>query len=384
MLKIERNIFNMDQSADIAIVGAGIVGLAHACMSLRKGHKVVLFERDEFPVGATVRNFGLIWPIGQEPGQDLERALRSRIHWQQLSREAGFWLHDNGSLHLAYHEDEMEVLAQFLERSAGAGYQCSLIDADEVIRLSPMVNPVGLLGGLFSRSESTVYSRDAVKQLLHWLQETKGLTVIRGTAVTEVSFPYIKTAGGKWKADKIFVCSGADFETLYPSVFQEQGLVKCRLQMMKARIAGGFPQGPSLCAGLTLRHYKAFSECASLPRLNARYDALEPRFREHGIHVLVSSNPAGELILGDSHHYGQTFEPFDREEVNELILGYLKTFTRVPDLQIVQRWHGVYPKLHGKTFLRVDPEPGVTIVNGLGGAGMTLSFGIAEEIVNML
>src|SRR5688572_28160179 len=92
-----------DRSADIAIVGAGIAGLAHAYMALRKGYRVVLFERDQFAVGASVRNFGLVWPIGQEPGVGLDRALRAREHWLDVARQAGFWIHQNGSLHLAYH-----------------------------------------------------------------------------------------------------------------------------------------------------------------------------------------------------------------------------------------------------------------------------------------
>ena len=40
---------------DIIIVGGGIVGLAHAYMALRKGLKVVLFDREQFAVGASVR-----------------------------------------------------------------------------------------------------------------------------------------------------------------------------------------------------------------------------------------------------------------------------------------------------------------------------------------
>lgn len=46
-------------------------------------------------------------------------------------------------------------------------------------------------------------------------------------------------------------------------------------------------------------------------------------------------------------------------------------------------WNGVYPKLkNGATEIVVSPMEGVTIVNGIGGAGMTLSFGLAEQLVN--
>jgi glycine/D-amino acid oxidase-like deaminating enzyme len=99
---------------------------------------------------------------------------------------------------------------------------------------------------------------------------------------------------------------------------------------------------------------------------------------------MVAQNATGELIIGDSHEYGLNPEPFDREEINSYILNYLQTFARFPDGAIAERWHGIYAKLPGRSELIIHPEPGVTIVNALGGAGMTLSFGLAEEVIASL
>lgn len=151
--------------------------------------------------------------------------------------------------------------------------------------------------------------------------------------------------------------------------------------MMKAVPLTPVDIGPSLCAGLTLRHYAAFSKCTSLKKLDARYDSENQKLKEHGIHILVSQNQAGELIIGDSHHYFKTVEPFDSEEVNALILSELNKFLSIP-YKITERWHGVYPKLPGRLDVVLEPAANVQIVNGLGGAGMTLSFGLAEEVVS--
>lgn len=374
----------MDRSADIAVVGAGIVGLAHAYMALRKGYRVVLFERDEFAVGASIRNFGLVWPIGQEPGTGLNRALRARQHWIEVAEQAGFWINKNGSLHVAYHQDEWDVLNEFMELYKESEYQCSLLNSNDVLAKSPVVQNKNLYGGLWSETEGTVYAREAIRRIPLWLKEKYGLILKFGHVVKEISLPHIKTARESWTVDKVFICNGADFETLYPEVFDQHPVSKCKLQMMKAVSDRKINLGPTLCAGLTLRHYAAFTKCPSLQKLDARYDSESLDYKDHGVHVLLAQNEAGEFIIGDSHHYSRTVEPFDSEHVNEVILNYLKSFVDLGNLKITERWHGVYPKVKGNIDLVVEVEKGVTIVNGLGGAGMSLSFGLAEDIIGAL
>ncbi|HEY0655556.1 MAG TPA: TIGR03364 family FAD-dependent oxidoreductase [Chryseosolibacter sp.] len=374
----------MDRSADIAIVGSGIAGLAHAYAALKKGYRVVLFERDTHAVGASIRNFGLLWPIGQVPGPDLDRALRTREIWNDVAAGARVWLRENGSLHLAYNKDEWDVLQEFAELYKMERYQFSMLTPDEVISLSPHVRGENLKGGMLSTTEATVYSREAIKQIPIWLTEKFGLITRFGHAVKEVTLPHIHTTRESWTVKHVIICSGADFQSLYPFEYERQGLIKCKLQMMKGVMPKKFMLGPSLCAGLTLRHYKAFENCKSLKALSDRFDAENPFLHENGIHVLVSQNQYGELILGDSHHYSSTPDPFDFANVDDAVLQYLDTFMNTNGIRITERWNGVYPKLKSGTHMVVKPQPGVTIVNGLGGAGMTLSFGLAEEVVASL
>ncbi len=54
----------------------------------------------------------------------------------------------------------------------------------------------------------------------------------------------------------------------------------------------------------------------------------------------------------------------------------------IESLTITERWNGTYAKSTAGENLIISPERNVKIVNALGGAGMTLSFGLAEELVN--
>jgi FAD dependent oxidoreductase TIGR03364 len=371
-----------EQYADVAVIGAGIVGLAHAYAAAKKGLRVVLFERSQRAVGASIRNFGMVWPIGQPSGTLYERAMRSRETWLEISPKAGIWCAPTGSLHLAYHADEWDVLQEYYATTPDAG--CELLNPDQVMMKSQAVQPDGLIGALWSASELNVDPRQAIHTLPTWLEQQHNVTLRFGTLVHGISMPFVETADERWQVDRVFVCSGNDFETLYPLAFAESGITRCKLQMLRTvSQPDNWQLGPCLCAGLTLLHYRAFAHCTTLDALRERVEYEMPFYVKEHIHVLLSQTALGELTIGDHHEYGLTHEPFDREEVNQAILRYLNTFARIPDLTIAERWHGIYPILPGKTELILQPEPQVTIVNALSGAGMTLSFGLAQETVAM-
>jgi FAD dependent oxidoreductase TIGR03364 len=368
------------QRAEIAVVGAGILGLAHAYIAAKRGHKVVLFERMPQAVGASIRNFGLIWPIGQPSGKLYERALRGRATWLEVAEEAELWCNANGSLHLAYHADELAVLEEFVGTFPDNDGHCELLTPEQVLHKSHAVNSNGLRGGLFSPLELTVDPREAVWRIPHWLAETYGVILRFGTAINAINMPVIETATETWHVDRVIVCSGVDFETLYPEVYAASGITRVKLQMMRTvPQPGAWRLGPTLCAGLTLTHYDAFKRCTSLNALTERFQREMPGYVANGIHLLLAQTAAGELTIGDSHEYGLHVEPFEKESINQLILSYLQTFARVPTLEIAERWHGVYAKLPDGAKLDREPEPNVIIISPPAGAGMTFAFGLAEE-----
>jgi FAD dependent oxidoreductase TIGR03364 len=396
----------MIQQFDDAVVGAGILGLAHAYHLARAGRRVVVFERSPRAMGASVRNFGMLWPIGQPAGRMRQMALRSREIWLEVLQAVDLWHDRAGSLHLAYREDEAQVLREFVAECGMRNAECGIRDGaspiphsafciphlltpGEVLARSPAVRPEGLLAGFWSPTETCVDPREVVARLPEWLGERYGVTFVFGAVVTGYDGLRVHVGEQEWAASHLYVCSGDDLNTLYPELLAGAGLVRCKLQMMRTRpYTDGWRAGPMLAAGLTLRHYASFQHCPTLPELRRRVAAETPEYDRYGIHVLVSQNGRGELILGDSHEYGDAIEPFDKSEIDELVLRYLDTFFRAPGRAgtgarpyIAARWHGTYARHPTEPYLVAHPAPNVTVVTGVGGAGMTLSFGLAEEVV---
>jgi FAD dependent oxidoreductase TIGR03364 len=372
----------MLQEFDDAVVGAGVLGLAHAYHLARRGRRVAVFERSRQACGASVRNFGMLWPIGQPAGPLLHLAQRSLEYWRQVLPAAGLWHDPCGSLHLAYHDDELQVLREFVEAAPTRGYTVELLSPAAVQRLAPAVRPAGLRGGMFSPVETCIDPRQVIARLPAWLTATFSVAFHFEHLVTGFDAGTVTARGRSFSADRLWVCSGEDLQTLYPEVLADAGLRRCKLQMMRSQAYDGFRVGPMLAAGLTQRHYKSFADCPTLAAVRQRVAAESPAFDRYGVHVLVSQNGRGEVTLGDSHEYDQGGEePFSHAHIDRLVLDYLHTFLDLPDLTIVSRWQGVYMSHPELPFIVAHPAADVTVVNGVGGNGMTLSFGLAEQAV---
>jgi len=362
------------------VVGAGIVGLAHAYTAARRGHSVAVFERSPRASGASIRNFGMVWPIGQPAGEMHQIALRSRAIWMELLEEAKLAYKPTGSLHVMYREDEAAVAKEFAELAPALGYRCHWLDADRTLERSQAIIHEGLIGALWSPTELTVDPREVILQIPAFLAERYGVQFNFSTQVEKIELPKIRTSGGEWTAEQAVVCGGDDFLTLYPEIFAGSGIKRCKLQMMRtAPQQAAWQLGPSLAGGLTLQHYSAFEVCRTLPALKQRIAAETPELNRWGIHILVSQTTAGEITIGDSHEYGNAVDVFDKLEIDQLILKHAQQFLRIPDFSIAERWHGIYAKHPEKAYFSVEASAGVRVITATGGAGMTLSFGLAEE-----
>lgn len=367
----------MKSKYDVVIVGAGIAGLAHAYIAGRSGQSVLVVERSSKASGASIRNFGMVWPVGQ-PTAVRPVAVRSREIWLQMLAEFGIWHDPVGCLHLAYHDDEFAVLREFNLLGGDLGYKTSILDTEQTLERFPSINPSRLKGSLFSDSEVCVFPPMVIRSLPEKLSSHYGVEFAFDTAVTNIEDGSLKVGNETVQFTEAIVCPGDDIKTLFPGLMDDPPLKPCKLQMLRS--APTAPIGTMLAAGLTLLHYANFQICPTVETVKQRIEAELPEYVKYKIHVMVSQHGDGRWTIGDSHEYGMDIEPFDQEYIDSLIMDYLKTMVvSVPEIET--RWHGIYLKRMDGPFAVRQPLPSVRVVTGLGGAGMTLSFGIAEKVI---
>jgi FAD dependent oxidoreductase TIGR03364 len=363
----------------VVIIGAGVIGLAHAVTARELGCEVVVLERDGRALGASVRNFGTLWPIGCGFGEEREQALFGVKKWKEIATAAGIWHRPCGSLSLAYREEAWAVLNEFCQGRGGF----ELLDAAAAARRFPAANPSGLRGALFSPEETVVHPPSALPALADHARRL-GVTVHFGTPVVKVLETEVETADGlRFPFDRLVIAAGEEMRLFFPEAIAAAEIHPCRLQMMRTvPQPTGYDLGAILVSDLTLCHYPAFRDCPSTPTLRSRLEAELPEHHCWGVHVIAAQHHDGTLTLGDSHEYGQDLPPESRTEVDELILRALRDFAIIPDLRIAARWQGTYLKSKiGRTQVVLRPHERVTLVTAMGGLGMTLSWGLARQTI---
>lgn len=365
----------MEQTFDLAVVGAGVLGLAHALAGVRLGKRVIVVDRDAQANGASVRNFGFVTVTGQARGEVWRRARRSAQLWNEVAGPAGIAVLQRGLTMVARRPEARAVLEAFLETEMAEG--CAWREAGDLGDRLPGSGDV--LGALTSAVDLRVESRTAIPRLAAWLEAAHGVAFLRGAAVRGVDTGRLETSAGVIRAECIIVCPGDDLVTLFPDTFARAGVTRCKLQMLRLADPGWRLPAPVM-SDLGLVRYLGYADLPQAAAVRARLEAEQAAHLEHGVHLIVAQSADGSLVVGDSHHYAATPDPFGRDDVDALILDeFEKVFGQAPPL-VLERWTGTYASADGHSLVET-PMPGVRLVVVTGGTGASTAFGLAEEVL---
>lgn len=378
----------MQPSCDVLVVGAGILGCAHAYQALTAGYSVMMIERDKEPQGASVRNFGQIVPSGMD--RKWQRIGRESLRiYKDLQAMGDIAVASHGSLYVATSEGELQLLEELRAINLAEDYPSELLTTAQCLARQPLLNPERVRGGLFYHQDMVAEPRHTVNRIRQLLIERFSLRFQSGTAITSIEEEgnrvIARTAAEQEiLAGKVIVCSGAVVDILYPEVFKASSMQIVKLQMLatKPQPEGTNLQG-SILTGRTIKRYEAFQECPSYDQVKEAELAADDYGLINGVHILYKMGEDRRVILGDSHHYFsvKSSEPvnFDQDdELDSFMIGEAKELVSLPDYGISHRWQGFYSQMTDTDIFAPQVSTNVHIVTGIGGKGMTGSLGFAK------
>ena len=282
-----------------------------------------------------------------------------------------------GSLTLARDDAELRVLKEAAARPDAVQRDFELLDPAAVREANPAVRGE-LAGGLLCRADAIVEPRLALPALRGHLAGP-GYEWLPGREATEIAPHAVRDHTGAWhQCDLVVFCPGAAFTGMvgrYLSCMARDGARRVRLQMMQTaptaeRLTTAVADGDSL------RYYPAYDLPAR--SLLAPQAPVAARTRAQ---LLMVQRADGGLTIGDTHEYDEPFAFDVDSEAYDHLQARAEALLGAPIPPIQRRWAGVYSEVGTGPALyhRSEPEPGVVLVTGLGGRGMTCAPAIAEE-----
>ena len=377
---------------DVICVGAGVLGTFHAYFAAKKGKRVLLIERDAKPYEGTVRNFGQCVPSGQEYPRWHELGIRAMHTYKHIQSLTDISVRKNGSCYIASDEQEMVLLQEMVERNLENGYPSQLLSAKETLLKYPSLKSDYVKGSLFFPEEISLEPRLAIHKIIEFVKEQASVEYKNNSTViscARINGKIELQCANKqiYTADTVFICSGREFKILYPGVFAQSGLRLSKLQMMITQPMPEVKLPGNILTGLSIRRYEGFHSLPSYPKLCAlpKNEELENKF---GIHILFKQAVDGSIIIGDSHEYAdssntETLDFGIDMYIHELMLREAKNIMNLPNWNIQSVWNGYY-STHSEGIYNTEIEPGIHIVTGIGGKGMSTSAGFAESHINQI
>lgn len=161
----------------VRILGAGIIGLSCADELVRRGHEVVVVDREPGR-GASWAAAGMLSPSSEVwHGEDalLDLGLRSLALWPGYAAGLGVQLHTTGTLLVGSDHGDLQQVERQGELLGGHGVGVDLLDRRELRRREPMLGP-RVAGGAWLRDDHSVDPRAVLAALLSRAPVTEGST----------------------------------------------------------------------------------------------------------------------------------------------------------------------------------------------------------------
>ena len=366
----------VESGTDLVVVGAGIVGLSHALHAVRAGLRVTVVERDERAVGASVRNFGHVCTTAQA-GEVLDLAVAAREEWLRLGAEAGLPILQHGTVVVARTAAQARVLQEFEAERGDAVRPLTTEAAADLLGFTPP----GIVAAAHLPADLRVDPTTASALIAAHL-ERLGVEFLWRTNVLALEPGLVRTTRGDLRTARTVVAVGHDVDRFFPDVADDHLLVRCRLRMMEVDApTGALP--PAVLTGSSMLRYDGLAQQPSAADVRAELLAESPVLLEQGVNLMLTQRPNGRLVIGDTHHYGVTEDPFEDEASDELVLAEIGRLFGAP-LTVRRRWRGVYASSAKAPFLVTEPIPGVTVASVTTGIGMTTALGLARRTVTDL
>ena len=345
-------------SADVAILGGGIVGAACAAALARDKVTVTLIEAGDGCGcnGATAAGMGHIVAMDDSEAQFALCCYSSRL-WRaiepDLPRQVEY--EARGTLWIATDDEEMESVRGKHSFYQTHGVQSDVLDASALREAEPSLRE-GLAGALRVPGDSVIYAPCAA----HWLASTAGVRLVRGEAAAVEPGCVRMMDGSAMPAGLVIIAAGTASARLTP---------------------GGLPVHPRKGHLAITDRYPGFlrHQLVELGYLKSAHE-----HAAESVAFNVQPRATGQVLIGSSRQYGVEHRAIELPLLARMLERAFVFLPQLAAMAVIRTWTGFRAATPDSLPLIGPVAEGVWVAAGHEGLGITTSLGTAQLIADRL
>jgi sarcosine oxidase subunit beta len=351
----------MNKTADVVIIGGGIIGLSIAYyLALKKVGKIVLFEKGQLGEGSTSRCVGGI-RTQFSTEINIRFSLESLKTFEQFKEEFGVnpGFKRIGYLFLATTQGEIEVFKQNIRLQKKFNIPVEFLNPEEIVARWPYLRMDDILGGTFCSWDGYAGPSEVLSGFTIGAKRV-GVKIYEGIEVLGISSVKGKIHSVKTKGEEIFTSVVVNAAGPYAASIGEMVNVKIPVKPLRRQIfiTAPFPL-TDRAIPLTIDFHRGWY------------------FRQEGDGLLLS----GPLDLESSFNLNIDYEAMAEASENAMY--------RVPILEkarIARGWAGLYEITpdHHAILGNVPEVEGFILANGFSGHGFQHSPAVGKVISELI
>lgn len=355
------------RTADVLIMGGGIVGMSIAYFASRAGLSVTVLEKGEIAQGTSSRCDGNILVIDKEPGFDSLMSLESQKIIADLTRRLplAFEYRAPGSIFVCETEDELSAARQWVDRQSALGLPFRMLDRADIREESPMFAD-DLAGGLECASDSTVNPYLLTYALAEGAKQhgadIRLRTEVRSIVRSEGEGFAVETDRGRWLAGKLVNATGCWAPRLGRMVGLDIPIVP-----RKGHLIVAARQNP-----VGMRKVMEFGYLMSKFGGSRQVDEETDRY---GVALVFEPTESQNFLIGSSREFAGFDTTVRPEVIRAMARRAIRFYPGIADFQIIRTYTGLRPWTpdHLPIVSGVEAIPGYYIAAGHEGDGISLA-----------
>ena len=403
---------SLPKSADVVVIGGGIIGVMTAWYLAKRGLRTVLCEKGRFAGEQSSRNWGWVRQQGRDPAE-LPIMIEANRLWRGLAAETGedLGFRQTGTLYLANSAKDMAGFEAWMEHARAHHLDTRLLSRADVQAMLPSA-VTDWPGGLHTASDGRAEPWTAVPAFAR-AAERAGVSLYEACAVRCLDLQAGRVAGvvteqGRIACDQVVLAGGA-----WSSLFARNHGVDIPQLSVRATVAATAPL-PDVFAGNAADSHFAFRRRADggyTLALRAWHEFfLGPDAFRHLAMFLpqVRKDPFGTRYLpaaprhypdawGTSRHWtGDRASPFEAVRIlnptpNAAAIARMQThfaaaFPHIGRPKIATAWAGMIDSLPDVVPVidRTTSLPGLVLATGMCGHGFGIGPAIGRIVADLV